>query len=264
MTSQVRLGGMALSNGVLVHGPRHWACAVRTDADELRLASGVKPLRSADIASPFLRGPARIAEVFALLPVIRRELPQARLPFERPNVGAAMLASALAARALRRTGLRSLVQELLAAGVSLVPVALVLRGSSLAAYHGAEHISIGSYEHGEPRTREHERCGSHLVGPLLLTSAAGSTLARLVPPLFRPAARVTAVVGSLAASVEVFGWMQANQGHPLARLLRRPGAELQRRFVTAEPTPAQLEVAEAALSECLRLEGGARERSFAL
>jgi uncharacterized protein YqhQ len=58
--------------------------------------------------------------------------------------------------------------------------------------------------------------------------------------------------------------MQANQGHPLARLLRRPGAELQRRFVTAEPTPAQLEVAEAALSECLRLEGGARERSFAL
>jgi uncharacterized protein YqhQ len=99
---------------------------------------------------------------------------------------------------------------------------------------------------------------------MLVTSAAGSTLARLAPPLLRPAARITAVVGSLAASVEVFGWMQANEGHPVERLLRRPGAELQRRFVTAEPTPAQLEVAEAALSECLHLEGGAHERSFEL
>ena len=28
-TERVRLGGMALANGVLVHGPRAWACAVR-------------------------------------------------------------------------------------------------------------------------------------------------------------------------------------------------------------------------------------------
>ena len=28
---KVRLGGMALPNGVLVHGPNAWACAVRTD-----------------------------------------------------------------------------------------------------------------------------------------------------------------------------------------------------------------------------------------
>ena len=28
---KVRLGGMALANGVLVHGPTSWACAVRTD-----------------------------------------------------------------------------------------------------------------------------------------------------------------------------------------------------------------------------------------
>ena len=26
---KIRLGGMALSNGVLVHGPTAWACAVR-------------------------------------------------------------------------------------------------------------------------------------------------------------------------------------------------------------------------------------------
>ena len=28
---RVRLGGMALANGVLVHSPRFWSCAVRTD-----------------------------------------------------------------------------------------------------------------------------------------------------------------------------------------------------------------------------------------
>ena len=33
----VRLGGMALANGVLVHGPRHWACAVRTGEGELKI-----------------------------------------------------------------------------------------------------------------------------------------------------------------------------------------------------------------------------------
>jgi uncharacterized protein YqhQ len=33
-----------------------------------------------------------------------------------------------------------------------------------------------------------------------------------------------------------------------------PGHELQHRFVTAEPTPEQLEVANLALEECLRLE----------
>jgi uncharacterized protein YqhQ len=45
-----------------------------------------------------------------------------------------------------------------------------------------------------------------------------------------------------------------NDRHPLARALAKPGHELQHRFVTAEPTPEQLEVAEAALQECLRLE----------
>ena len=37
MTERVRLGGMALANGVLVHGPRAWACAVRTADGELKV-----------------------------------------------------------------------------------------------------------------------------------------------------------------------------------------------------------------------------------
>ena len=35
--TKVRLGGMALANGVLVHGPASWACAIRTDAGEIKV-----------------------------------------------------------------------------------------------------------------------------------------------------------------------------------------------------------------------------------
>ena len=46
---KLRLGGMALRNGLLVHGPTHWAAAVRTDGGEVKAASGPKPrLRAAD------------------------------------------------------------------------------------------------------------------------------------------------------------------------------------------------------------------------
>ena len=48
--------------------------------------------------------------------------------------------------------------------------------------------------------------------------------------------------------------MSRNPGHPLARALARPGLELQRRFSTAEPSPAQVEVADAARDACLALE----------
>ena len=39
----IRLGGMALQNGVLVHGPTAWGCAVRDEGGTLHVASGRKP-----------------------------------------------------------------------------------------------------------------------------------------------------------------------------------------------------------------------------
>jgi uncharacterized protein YqhQ len=133
----------------------------------------------------------------------------------------------------------------------VAPAALALRSSDLAAYHGAEHISIGTYEHGEPRAKEHERCGSHLLGPLLITTAIANTLAARAPSHLRAPARLTAQLGALAASTEIFGWMVRNPEKPLARALAKPGHELQHRLATAEPTAAH---AEAALSACLQLE----------
>ena len=259
MTEEVRLGGMALTNGVLVHGPRHWACAVRTDQGELKVASGAKRIRSVDFEPAFLRGPARVVEAVALLPAVRAALPEARLPFQQVEVTAAMLGSAAVVRMLRASRLSPPAQEVLSAFLAIAPAAAAVRGSSLAAYHGAEHVSIGTYEHGVPRPREHERCGSHMVGPLLAATAAGNlAVGRIVPGGPRLAfARALSTVGAVAVAVEIFGWMVRNPRHPLARALAWPGHELQRRFLTAEPSPLQVEVAEAALAECLRLEGAA-------
>ena len=70
----IRLGGMALTNGVLVHGPTAWAVAARLPDGELRVESAYKSIRAADIEQPLLRGPARLAEAIALLPTAKRRL----------------------------------------------------------------------------------------------------------------------------------------------------------------------------------------------
>jgi len=254
VTDKVRLGGMALANGVLVHGPKAWACAVRTADGELKVVARPKRFRAAGVQSPLLAGVARVAEVFTLLPQVKRALPEAQLPMERPRVLASMLGSVVVLRGVRDSRLRPFARELATALLSLAPAALALRGGELAAYHGAEHVSIGSYEHGSARPKEHERCGSHLVGPMLLTTAAGNLLAERAPAQLRPAARLAGTVGAIAASVEIFGWMTRNADHPLSRALAKPGHELQHRLGTREPSPAQLEVAEAALRACLQLE----------
>lgn len=254
MSERVRLGGMALANGVLVHGPTAWACAVRLPNGAVKVVAERKRLQAARVRNPFLRGPARLAEALALLPRVKRALPEAQLPFERPAVAAAMLGGAVATQSARRSSFSPVVRETLGSLLALAPAVLALRSGELAAYHGAEHVSIGSYEHGEARPKEHERCGSHLVGPMLVTSAAASLAAERAPERYRQAARAAGVVGAVAASTEIFGWMTRHPAHPLARALARPGHELQHRVGTDEPTDAQLEVADAALHACLELE----------
>jgi uncharacterized protein YqhQ len=255
---KIRLGGMALPNGVLVHGPTAWACAIRHEDGRIEVASARKRLQASRVKSPLLRGPARLAEAIALLPQVKRRLPAAELPFESPRMLGSMLGAAVAVKGIRSSRLRPAAQELLAGLTSLAPAVLALRGSALAGYHGAEHISIGSYEHGPGATKEHERCGGHLVGPLVATSAAGNVLAGLAPARMRPHARAAAQFGAVAAAVEIFGWMTRNPKHPLAQALSKPGHELQHRLSTAEPSSEQLEVAEAALAACLELEGADR------
>jgi uncharacterized protein YqhQ len=256
----IRLGGMALRNGLLVHSIDHWAAAVRTRDGRVQVASGRKPeLPSTLVAVPGLRGVVRMAEVAYMLPLIRRRLPEARLPFEGASAGATLAASAVLSRLLRRTGMRPLAMEVVAAGLSLAPALASLRGSQVAGYHGAEHKAIGAYEQGtEARdaAKEHERCGSHMVGPMLAATVAGNVLVSRLPAARRGPARAAAGLAAVGIAAETLGWMGRHRDHRMARALRRPGYELQRLAATREPTEQELDVARAALDEILRLESG--------
>ena len=173
---------------------------------------------------------------------------------------AAGVAGAAARSAARRVG-RTGLGEAAAAGLSLAPSLLALNGGELAAYHGVEHKAIAAYEQGDAdaaeAAKEHDRCGSHLVAPMLAANLAGAALLRRL--VERPSPLAVGAVGlaSIAAAVEVFAWSERHPGTRAARALRRPGFALQRAIGTREPDERQLEVGRAALAEILRVEGAA-------
>jgi uncharacterized protein YqhQ len=254
---KLRLGGMALRNGLLVHGPTHWAAAVRTKEGEIKVASGRKPDIAGPVTLPGVRGLAKLAEAFAVIPLVKRALPEARLPMQDARTLGTMAAAAAAGHGLRAAGPRTVAREAAIAGISLLPAMLALRGGELASYHGVEHKAIAGYEQDEDAQaadKEHDRCGSNLVAPMLASAVAGNVAVRRAG-LRGPAADGAVALGSMAFAVEVFGWAERHPDSRVTRWLRRPGHELQRAVGTREPTPEQLEVGRAALDEILRVEG---------
>ena len=255
----LRLGGMALRNGLLIHGPTGWAAAARAESGEIEVASGSKPVLAPGLAGrvPLLRGPLRLAEAFLLIPLVRLRLPSARLPFEDYRVLGAMLGASALSRALRG-GRATPARELAQAALGLAPALVALGNRDLAAYHGVEHKAIGAYEAGSDdpasATKEHERCGSNLVAPMLILSAAGQLV--LDRAIENPGSLARSAVGvaSVSLSAELFAWSERNPDTATARAFHRPGHEIQRLVATKEPTSEQLEVGVAALREILRVE----------
>jgi uncharacterized protein YqhQ len=277
---KLRLGGMALRNGLLVHGPTHWAAAVRTPDGEVKVASGVKPRLAPGALDrvPGVRGVAKLAEAMAVIPLVKKALPEAKLPMQDGRTLAAMGAVSLTAHAIKRGGSErgastapgasgrrgaasaattSAAREAAVALLSVAPALFALRSGELASWHGVEHKSIAAYEQdgdAAEASKEHDRCGSHLVAPMLSTTVAG-TLAARKAGLKGPAVDGAIALGSMAVAVEMFGWSERHSGSALARAFRRPGHELQRAVGTREPDEAQLEVGRLAMEEILRVEG---------
>jgi uncharacterized protein YqhQ len=258
---KLRLGGMALRNGLLVHGPTHWAAAVRTRGGEIAVASGRKPDLGSSAAErvPGLRGVVKLAEAMAVIPLVKRALPEARLPMQDAKTLGAMGAAALAGQAVRRAARSVAARETAVAAISLAPALMALRSGDLAAYHGVEHKAIAAYEDdgdAADAMKEHDRCGSHLVAPMLTAGALGNVAVRRAG-LRGPAAEAIVGLGSAALAVEVFAWSERHPDSALTRVLRRPGHEIQRAVGTREPTAEQLAVGRAALAEILRVEDAA-------
>ena len=163
--------------------------------------------------------------------------------------------------ALLRRRMRGAVGEAAAATMSLAPAVFALRGGELAAYHGVEHKAIAAYESSDDgadaadTAKEHDRCGSHLVAPMLASNVAGTLLLR------RVVERPGPVAGARRrARLDRRG----RRGLRLVRAQQRARARRARCAArasrssallgTREPDERQLEVGRAALAEILRVE----------
>jgi uncharacterized protein YqhQ len=261
-SERLRLGGMALRNGLLIHGPTHWAAAVRDRDGQIQVASDRKPELAPKLVAkvPGLRGPLKLAEAMAVLPLARRRLPAARLPFEDWRVVAAAGVTLAATGLLRRRARASALREGLVQVIGVVPAVVALMDRDLAAYHGVEHKAIAAYEQGVDDVaavpKEHDRCGSNLMVPMMLLSAGGTALLERLVESPSAAARAGVGLGGASIAVEMFAWSDRHHGDPLAEAFHTPGREIQRHLATKEPTPEQLEVGLAAMAEILRVEHG--------
>jgi uncharacterized protein YqhQ len=258
---KLRLGGMALRNGLLIHGPTHWAAAVRDRDGSIEVGSERKPELAPSLVAkmPGLRGPLKLAEALLVLPLARRRLPSARLPFEDVRVLTAVAGTLALTSLLRRRVRAGALREGIAQAIGAVPALVALSDRDLAAYHGVEHKAIAAYERGRVDDvasipKEHDRCGSNLVVPMMLLSAGGTVMLERLVESPSAAARAGVGLGGASIAVEMFAWSDRHHGDPLAEAFHRPGREIQRHWATKEPTPEQLEVAVAALDEILRVE----------
>src|SRR5688572_11089561 len=113
---------MALANGLLVHGPTHWAAAVRRGDGTVAVASGPKPrVRGRVERVPGARGIVRLGEAMAVIPLVKRGLPEARLPFQDARVVATAVAASIGGAALRKRAGGRLAGEAAVAALSVVP-----------------------------------------------------------------------------------------------------------------------------------------------
>lgn len=261
-SEKLRLGGMALRNGLLIHGPTSWSVAARNSGGTIDVASGPKPNfggnRVAEI--PLLRGPVRLAEAFAVIPIVRWKLRSVRLPFEDPRVIGAAAAVAVANSLLRPSDgeAPSPIREFASAGLGTLPALVALSGTDLAAYHGVEHKAIAAYEQGRDPAevaKEHERCGSNLIAPMMVFSAAGQLIVDRAIEEPGPVLRGGSSVAGLSLAVETFAFAERNPTSPLGRAVHGCGDAIQRLFATREPSAEQLEVGVAALDAILSAEG---------
>ena len=249
---------MALANGVLVHGPNSWACAVRHPDGRLEVASDHKRYRASGVTNPLPARPGPPAEAIALLPQVRRRMPWRAAPLRaapRPDrddrrrdrdPDHPRLARALAcgegsrrrdrvARAGRRCAPQLRARRL--------PRRRAHRDRHLRARRGAPRRSTSAAARIS-WARSSGRSRSGTSSRRALRGSSGSRRAgwrRSARSPFRPRSSR--------------GWSR-NPDHPVSRALAKPGHEIQHRLATAEPTPEQLEVAEAALAACLELENG--------
>jgi uncharacterized protein YqhQ len=130
-------------------------------------------------------------------------------------------------------------------------------------YHGAEHKSIFAFEHGEVLIPErvkgfsylHPRCGtSFLLIVMVVSILVFALIPHQVPFGYKVASRVVFIPLIAGLAYEIIRFADQKRERKSMQYLIKPGLWLQR-MTARDPSEDQIEVALRALDEVLELEG---------
>lgn len=291
MSEPTAYGGQAVIEGVVIRGRRTIALACRRPNGEIYRYREVldSPLQRSRLAKlPFVRGVVVLWESlsFGMKMLMRSADIQLESP-DGPAAGdtklgtggsSAMMLVSVGAALLIFIGVPYLLTQLLHALITsslllniaegvvrmglfvgyLLLISLLPDIRRVFAYHGAEHMTIHAFEHGdpldaahiEPYPTAHPRCGTAF---LLFVVVIAIVLFAFIPRMnliVDLAARLLLVVPVAAIAYEVLKLGARHERNPLMRLAVAPGLLLQA-ITTRRPDAGMIEVAVASLEEAL-------------
>ena len=283
-------GGQAVIEGVMIRGKRTIGLACRKpDGGIYRYRETLdSPLTRSRVArAPFVRGIFILWESLRYgMRMLMRSADVQLAADQKPAGGASSAAMGLglvAALALfvgvpyLLTGLlRAAVPSTLALNVAegvlrlglllgyLVAISFLPDIRRVFAYHGAEHMTIHAFEHGdpldarhvEPYPTAHPRCGTAFLLFVVVIAIVAFAFVPRVNLIVDLVVRLALVIPVASVAYEVLRLGAGHEDNPLMRLAVAPGLLLQA-ITTRRPDGAMIEVAIASLEEALAGDGAA-------
>jgi len=278
-------GGQAVIEGVVIRGRQTIALACRRPNGEIyRYREALdSPLQRSPLAKlPFVRGVVVLWESLSYGMRMLMRSANVQLEGEDATLGtggsSAMMFVAIGAALLIFIGVPYLLTQLLHAVIGsslvlniaeglvrlalfvgyLVAISFLPDIRRVFAYHGAEHMTIHAFEHGdpldvahiEPYPTAHPRCGTAF---LLFVVVIAIVLFAFIPRVnlvVDLAARLLLVIPVAAIAYEVLKLGARHERNPLMRIAVAPGLLLQA-ITTRRPDAPMIEVAVASLEEAL-------------
>ena len=125
-------------------------------------------------------------------------------------------------------------------------------------YHGAEHMTVHAYEHGDPLEKDfvrryptaHPRCGTAFLLTVMLVAIVVFTFIPRDPFWWLILSRIVLIPLIAAASYEAIRFSGFHSENRIVQILSMPNLGLQS-LTTKQPTDDQIEVAIAAMNQVI-------------
>jgi uncharacterized protein YqhQ len=287
--SKLNVGGQAVLEGVMMRSRRFWSVAVRRP-DNTIACDTFKEISITNkkkiLGWPFIRGSVMLVENFSLgfkaLSYSVNESTGEEVQMSKKQMSISVIIALLFtvgvffilptvigrsfSQVVKNSILYNLLEGLIRISFLLIYITLVsfLKDiKRLFQYHGAEHKTIQTYEHGEELipenirkySRLHLRCGTSFLLIVMVVSLIVFALLGKPPLYLRLISRVLLIPVIAGISYELIRIAGKFSRFRIVNILFYPGLLLQR-ITTREPDESQIEVAVTSLKNVLEAESG--------